>query len=135
MSDFKSKFWSVCKECETLTCTDPYDAVEEYLDDLYPTPIKDLSDEVIVSGFEPMEVPEEKFAEFILEDLLERIDEEFGDPSGQYTNPTAKMVKSSRDFVKTVVEEFDIWACELSGEQITVNLKEYVRENHPDWDK
>lgn len=58
-----------------------------------------------------------------LEDALERIDEEHGDPDGDPAEPTPEMVKAAEAFAAAVVDGYVPWACEPTGEVI-----EYTRE-------
>ena len=65
----------------------------------------------------------EAVAKGALNDALERLDEEHSNPDGTDTEPTEKMQEAARVFADAVVEDYQSWACEPTGEVI-----EYTRE-------
>jgi hypothetical protein len=62
-------------------------------------------------------------AAFVLELLLERLDEEYSDPDGSYTEPNDAMKAAADVFVSAVLGQYKAWACEPTNEVV-----EYTRE-------
>ncbi len=62
----------------------------------------------------------------VLEDLLERLDEEYGNQmDGEPTKQTKRMQKAAHVFVARVIREFQVWTCEqVCTEQHPTNVKE-----------
>lgn len=68
-----------------------------------------------------------------LDDLIERLDEEYGDPDGNYDCPiTDKMREAEKIFHETVLSEYAPWACEEICEE-DVDVQEWIKRNRPDW--
>lgn len=67
-----------------------------------------------------------------LNDILEGLDEEYGNPEGDYTKPTDAMKKAQEVFLKVVAEEYSSWACAEVVEK-TINAHEWIKKNRPDW--
>ena len=69
----------------------------------------------------------------VLEILLEHLDcnEDLGSPD-ESTKATKKMIEAERVFIKAVLDEYEVWACE-PVETVTVNVKEWVEKNRPNW--
>ena len=57
----------------------------------------------------------EKFANSILEDILENLDENYGDPDSNGTEPTENMKKASLELTKVLTKEYHVWMCEPTG--------------------
>ena len=126
MSD--SNWWGT-KDSERLIHRTPDEAIEEMLDQV-PCPIDDFG-EVVVAEYAPMKCSAD--AERVLERLLESLDDEYGDPDGDYTEPTDSMKQAAEAFVRAVVAEYTPWACEPTGNEVRVNALDWVREHRPDW--
>jgi hypothetical protein len=136
-SNKEPKFWD-CSNPDVLVHTNKYDAIEEYLDNLLEIGmskeemIRFLDFNLMVAGYAPMDV---KFSEqwfSPLEDVLERLDEEFGDPDGERTEPTKKMKEAEEAFMKVILSEYVPWACdEICVEE--VHALTWVKENTPEW--
>jgi len=127
MSDDRS-YWGREEE-EVLTNTDPDEAIEEILDAYGPGELEDH--EVTVIEYRPRGCVVD--AESILENALERLDEEYGNPDGDYTKPTPAMTAAAEAFAKVLAAEYSVWACEPTGEKVTVNALAWVKEHRPDW--
>lgn len=70
-------------------------------------------------------------AERTLEDALEWLDEENGDPENS-TEPTEEMKKAAADFANVIVKEYVPWACEPTGQVIEVTREMVERDEIPD---
>lgn len=94
------------------------DAIDEWVGNL-PDPDGDLPETVVVYEFARMKLPEsERQAEWMLELLLERLDEDFADPdSSKGTVPTEKMKAAALAFVRAVYGEYVVWTCEQVGKR------------------
>ncbi len=91
---------------------------ETVIADLFDgTEIEDYTFPVEVYVFEPLAV-KVRWDGF-LEDILERLDEEYADPEGNiYSQPTEKMEKAAKVFAEVIEKEYTSWQCEPTGEII-----------------
>lgn len=126
----ESKFWGAHDD-ERLVYTSADDAIEAILDALEPAEFDEIG-EVTVYGFQPMK-PSPSLGWDPLDILLEQLDEQHGDPEGDGTRPTEAMRAAEKVFIDAVLAEYESWACEPSGEIVTVNALEWVREHRPGW--
>ena len=79
----------------------------------------------------PIDVPGQ--ADAILEILLNRLDEDHGDPGGQLTNePTERMAAAARTFLSQVAGEYRSWVCEPTGEHEDVNVRRWASRRFSD---
>ncbi len=129
MNDEKREiaFWAV-GDPVNLQYTDPDEAVEMYLDGLDD----EWPETVELVGYSRMKVTSGSFDEWILENLLEHLDENYGGEDAEWTEPTDAMEEAAKTFVEAVVSEYVPWACE-PVEKRTVDVSEWVLENRPDW--
>lgn len=108
-----------CKDQERLDSS-PDEVVERLMqdEDYSEFPIK-------VYVFRPMDIAkdENSLSKDILEDIIERLDEEYGDPDGDYTEPTEDMKKASLELAKVILRDYKSWMCEETGE-----ILEYSKE-------
>lgn len=80
---------------------------------------------ICVSVYRKMELPTaEKLANWALDYLLERLDEEYGDPDGSPQNPTRDMQVAALALGNAVRVGYTSWACEPTGEIIKVTCKQ-----------
>ncbi len=127
-------FWGE-KDDERLTHTTPDDAIEAIIDGHHPTPIAEIGT-VTVHEFAPMKPRVAAGTIFgPLSTLIERLDEEYSDPEGDGTKATETMLAAERAFIAAVLAEYKPWACEPTGNVVTVNALEWAREHAPDWIK
>lgn len=135
MSD--TVFWSLGDE-EELTFDEIDDVVEDFLDnfwepDMTPQQFLDkIPEEIEVIGYKRMK-PTVEQCDRALEDLLEFLDEEYGNPNGEATKPTEAMKAAEREFIEKVLAEYEVWACEPSGEKETINCRDWIKTNRPEW--
>jgi hypothetical protein len=137
MSD--SIFWSV-EDNEELSHTDLEDAVEEYLDDFMSPRMTQadwdaIPETVEVIGYKRMDPLTVGSVDHYgpLDHLLESLDDEFGDPNGNPTDRTSAMEDAAEEFVGKVLAEYTVWACEPSGEKETINCRDWIKANRPEW--
>ena len=116
---------------ERLVHQSPEDVVEQLLDDSVGRvgePVEETADRMTwpirVVEYRRMELPKpEHLTCNSLKWLLDRLDEEYGDPDGDATEPTEVMRAAERAFHAVVLAEYVPWMCEPSGTVI-----EYTRE-------
>ena len=104
------------------------ECVERYFNECYPDLPIDENLEILVQRYKVIE--EDSLNP--LQDFLEQLDEEYG-PNDDFSDPTPKMIEAKKAFVKAVISEYQVWRCEPTGETIKVNLREWVREERPEW--
>ena len=122
------EYYSCNDGYETLIHTDRDEAIHDYLDQYDDD---NAPDTVTVYGFAKM-VPDAKWqAITMLDNLLDVLDNEYGDPNGhagQY-GATDTMRDAALEFVNKVLAEYRVYACdEVSCE--TVNVDEWRKEHN-----
>lgn len=111
---------------ERLTHDDMDEAIEAILD-AWDGP---LTGTVTVCGFARM--PFRLDFDRILDDILERLDEELSNPDGEPTEPTPKMRAAAEALVDAIKADYVVWACE-EVERHEIDVQAWVREHRPDW--
>ena len=107
---------------ERLMC-DPEEVVMDVFDDLET--IENFEHPFIVNEFKPMEI--ELSAKWVVEEILEKLDDELGDPDGDYTQPTEAMIKSAEALVETIKKEYHVWMCEPTGNKIEYSQEDILK--------
>ena len=122
------KFWTCNEHAELLRHVDYEEAVQEWVEDLWP---EELPETLVVYGFAPIDLSGvDVDAERVLEHLLESMDEEYGDPDGSYTIATESMKAAAEVFVETIYAEYDTWACVKVCEK-TVRVADIITAEIP----
>ncbi len=82
-----------------------------------------------VHVFRPMNaiVDVEYYSTNITDRLLEDLDEEYGDPDGDYTQATDNMAAAARALAKVIKEEYQPWMCEPTGEVLEFSKEEALK--------
>lgn len=124
-------YYDCWADAEELTHQHPDDAIEAFLDGLDAASLEAL-DAVSLCGFKRMVPDWKREAQWLVSDLLGRLDEEYGDPSGESNKSTPGMLAAARVFIETFKAEYQPWACEPCG-SVMVDVKAWVREHRPDW--
>ena len=120
---------------EQLWHADLDEAIENYLDGWYKFDegVREDGATLEFAGHKRMEPPPaHSDAEWVLEFLLERWDEEMGDPDGNPVKPTKRMQSASLAFVEAVRSEYKGWACEPVI-YVTVPVRAWVEQHAPEW--
>jgi hypothetical protein len=128
MSEREIKFWQAERMNDNpLTCESIDEAVGEYVE--YFKALADGKIEII--GYAPMEV-NPYLLDDILENILERLDEEYGNPDNtEGRKPTEEMKQAEAEFVKKIISFYEPWMCE-EVERKTINVKEWIEKNKPE---
>lgn len=107
------------------------EAVDEFLDDFYSLegvnakPPKAV-DVVRWKKIEIGEIPSER----LLEDLIETLDENYGNP--EYCSdfkPSEDAMALLTQFLHMVSKEYPVWAMEEAGDPIPVDIAQYIEED------
>ena len=133
MADRQVKFWGP-PEAERLIHDDIDEAIADILDDMHLTPISELPETIEVVGYAPIQISVNKMRD-PLEDIIERLDEDYGDPDGvRETEITNKMRTAQRYFLKVVRDEYQLqcWACEEITRE-TINVRKWIEKNRREW--
>jgi hypothetical protein len=116
-----AEFYTCREDEEQLSFTCIEEAVEQWADDCWPNP---LPETVTVYGYGRMRVVTCPTSP--LEDMVERLDEEYGDPEGNYETPvTEGMREAERQFIAAVLAEYHPWACVRVSEEV-VNVADFL---------
>ncbi|MBW2090653.1 MAG: hypothetical protein JRI34_00820 [Deltaproteobacteria bacterium] len=132
-------FWDQDDRVE-LRFNNPDEAVEGIIDEMYPTPIEEIGDITIYeykrANIE-MSGAIDNDKELMIENIYERLDEEYGDhQNGEFPDiphDDPEIQQAWDKFVESVEKTYVPWACEKTGNTITVNALEWVKENMPEW--
>jgi uncharacterized protein YqcC (DUF446 family) len=121
----EAKYWSCNEDEEMLTATDPDEAVREFVDDAVELPNK-----IEVFGFAPMAVDWDDEGDTALTNMIERIDEEFGNPE-EKTEITEGMKAAAKEFSDKISKLYHVFACEHISVD-TIDMAEWLKENDPE---
>jgi hypothetical protein len=124
-------FWS-CENVDELRHTDADDAVEDYLESM-DINWEDEEATVSVYGYARMRVS--AHVRTGLEDILEAIDEEYGDPNTTRSIRdmiTPGMEAAFEALVEAIEKDYQSWQCEVVEERHVLVLA-WVREHKPHW--
>lgn len=121
--------WSVNPDVERLIHTDIGSAIEEWFDDFDGDVIPET---VTVHGFAPMDLPKpERIAGQILEQVLERLDEDYSDPDGDSTVADQVMKDAALTCAKAILGAYRVWTCEKVSEEV-VKVRDYISDEEID---
>jgi hypothetical protein len=120
------EFWGSGDQ-ERLTCTDPDEFVEEYLDAIDPS---DWPEKLTIVGYVPM--PGKLDPDRYLEQILEDLDEEYGDPDGDPFKETDSMRQAMKTCCDAILAEYEPWSCEPVC-KMEIDVQAWIKENRPDW--
>lgn len=116
MAEREVRWWGP-PEAERLYASDKDEAIESILDDFDEPP-----ETVVVCGYAEMKVNFESYGP--LEDVLESLDEEYGDPDGDRAEATEAMIEAEEAFMAVIAKEYKTWACEEVSRE-TINIAEW----------
>lgn len=111
---------------EDLRFSDEYEAIQCILEDTDDP----LPEKIVLCGFARMEITP-TIVPHPLEDLLDQLDDEYGNPNGDPTEPTEAMEKAEKRFLKAIYREYLPWACEEVVRK-EIDVKKWIAENRPD---
>lgn len=124
MKEKQPDYWGL-EDADRLYHDDKDEAIEAILEDMEPEP-----ETIEICGFVTMEINVKGYDP--LEDILERLDEEYGDPDGDPTKPTEAMIEAEKAFLAVIEKEYTSYMCEIVCRE-TVNVNEWIKEHRPDW--
>lgn len=130
-------FWDCDEGAEHLRHTAMDEAIESHLDGLWDDMTADafldvMPDELKVYGFVHEALGDISCLN-VLDNALERLDEEHGDPEGRVTTDSNEaMKKAEATFLSVLQDEYEVWACQHIITE-TVDPKAWVREHCPHW--
>lgn len=125
MTDRTVKYWDL-EGADCLIYEDKDEAIEGIL-----CSSGDMSGELEICGYAPEEVDWAYYEQYILGHLLERLDEEYGNPKRGGTC-TEEMELATKQFIEEIKEHYEVWACEEVIRE-TIDIAEWVRKHRPDW--
>lgn len=120
-------FWSLAGS-ERLSHCNMDEAIEDYLD-IFALPGGGFADNmpyraefIGYARMKPHFLEKET-----LNHTLEYLDEEFGDPDGEWTEPTPEMIEAERIYHEAILKEYVPWMCEPVVRTL-VNLQEWIKQ-------
>ena len=126
MKEKEIEFWDD-EGTEILNYTDKDEAIEYILDG-----IGELPDKLEICGYTRRIMTEsaESLGDSVLDDLLERLDDEYG--GEDETERTDEMKKAATIFANKMLSLYSVWQCEIVKREI-IDVNEWVKENCPNW--
>ena len=128
----KKMFACPPRDSERLVHRSANAAVESYLDTMDEFP-----ETVTVQAYVPKEIEEEHIrwaANDTLDRLLEKLDEDYGDPD-EATEWTDGWRSEALLFARAVVSTYHVGSYVPQGEPVTVDVLAWVAANRPDWNR
>ena len=114
---------------ENLVYTGDDDAIEGFLDglgeDYLPATIE-------LQGYARMVPTVSEFRSSCVEHLMERLDEEYGDPNGECDKISNKMFTLEKIFIQGILDLYQVWSCECVHKE-TIDVETWVKNNAPGW--
>ena len=103
---------------------DPEESIVDMFDCVSLEDVEKYDFPISINVFEPIDYTLN--AEDILESILENLDDNYGEPDGDYTKPTEKMKIAAETLARTIKEEYISWQCEKTGETIKYSKEEVM---------
>ncbi len=124
----KIEFWD-SKGTEILGHQEQDEAIECILDGL-----NELPETLEICGYARREVTEspEYLADSALEDMIERLDEEYG--GEDETDKTDEMKVAAKEFATKILSLYEPWQCDIIKRE-TIDVDKWVKEHRPDWNE
>jgi hypothetical protein len=114
---------------EVLSYEDMDEYIESVLDDFMEP--SHCPETLIVWGYAHKEMTTKDMPS-VLDNLLEGLDEDFGNPDGGYSEVTEAMKEAEKVFLEVVRKEYTPWICEPVCKE-EINVTDWIKENRPDW--
>lgn len=125
MSDTATIFYSADPDAERLSATSVTEAVIDYFDQ-HGDPIS--RDELIeVTSYRPMELPpRERLAEWLIDEIRERLDDQYADPDDSASAMCdSDVLAPALALADAIRKHYIVWACE-PVETSTVKVADHV---------
>ena len=122
-----SEFYGV-QDQERLD-SDPDDTIIGLLEDVYFDDLSFHDFPIKVYGFTTEKPFEniEQYANNMLENILEGLDENYGDPDSYGTEMTPNMKEATLNLAKVFEEEYQVFNCERTGEVIKYSKEQAMK--------
>lgn len=99
----------------------------EYIESILDNEYENQPKEITVCAFKRMVPSVDEYTHIFIDDLLERLDEEYGSPEGDIDKPTKGMIEAECIFIKAVIAEYHPWACEEVSRRV-VSIAKWKKE-------
>lgn len=130
IDELKIEMWGG-EDDEMLVHENIDDFIESLLDG---DPDEDFPASITVCGYKRRTMDSNDLrADQILEDILENLDQEYGDPDGDQTDPTADMEQAAQALVEAIKKDYEVWSCEGVLLVEVKDVRGWVKEQRPDW--
>lgn len=124
---FKIEMWGD-EDDEELSHSEIEDSIESQLD-LIPYP-----EALVVCGYRRLAIrPQDLRPDTILEEILERLDEQYGGVNRDPTDPSSAMELAAGRLVDVIKNDYQVWACEGVLNVELTDVMGWVKKNRPDW--
>lgn len=125
------EYWDCEEDTDILYYESMDEAIESYLDSHLD--LEDLwsTDTLTVYCFVPIYPTFQILRGYVIEKVLEWLDEEYGSEDG-YTEATDAMIEAEGIFIDVILKEYKPQRYKVA-KKIEINVAEWVKENRPDW--
>ena len=107
---------------EHLSATSIAEAIDMQIEDCWP----DIPDSVEVVKWVQLQVPWQRLN--VLDDLLENLDETYGDPE-DCTTSTQAMRDAEKVFIEAIKKDYYVWIHEPEGKPIIISVAYWLMQN------
>jgi len=117
------KIYYAIGDPEHMVATDIDGAIEEWLEDVAILE-EAVAADVVIKRYKPIQLtPDHNIFNRAFEDLMQTLDEEFGDPEGDGIKITDGMKQAMNTFAEVIITEYPVWACEEIGGPVKYHLE------------
>lgn len=113
---------------EVLTETTLDDAIEMIIDGM----VGQIPQKIKVYKYKREKVKNFIKVDDVLESIVERIDERYGDMDGEPTPVSPEMATLTSEYISKIEQMYVPWTCEIV-EEMEVDTKKWITENAPHW--
>ena len=80
--------------------------------------------EIVEFKYKKIAKDAKEYADYILSNILEDLDRDYGDPDGEYSRPTERMKSAALEFAKALMDDYRVWEREPTGKVIQYSKEE-----------
>jgi len=123
------KIYYAIGDTNSITATNINEAIEQWLEDVAFCE-EAASEDVVIKRYKQMQItPDHYIFDRTLEDLMQTLDEEFGDSEGDNTKITNGMKQAVNTFAEAIISEYPVCACEEIDGSVKYHLEADDRGN------
>jgi len=125
-------FWSCDRHAEQLIYRDKDEAIEAFLDGCDP---KEVPGKIEVLGFARTQPKLSHRKRWAIDQILDLLDEEFGDPEGvteTLSSLSEEIIEAEQALYRAILAKYQPWACEVVTTE-EIDVAKWIVKNRPEW--